>query len=191
MICSHGISSLLIMPLLGPQACESILYLLYFHLADDACPWLTSLWVAILSCPVSTVLIVPVLGSLVCEWLPCHACISTLLITPVLNSLVGEWLPCLTISSWLMLLVFGYHSLWVAKVHCYISSLLHACPWSSSLWVTAIAHLVSSLLTMSVLDSSDSEWSLWLAAFQACWWHLSWLFSLWVLLWLALFQAFW
>jgi len=40
-----------------------------FNPADNACPWLSSLWVASVVSHIWTLLTMPVLGSSVCEWL--------------------------------------------------------------------------------------------------------------------------
>ena len=45
--------------------------------ADNGCPWLSSLWVAAVACCVSSMLTMPVLGSLVCGLLWCLAVLQT------------------------------------------------------------------------------------------------------------------
>src|SRR6266702_1238282 len=112
------VSSLLTTPILGSAVGEWLLWLaafpacqlvlvspgsewlpwlaVYCKPADDAFPRLSSLWVASVPRCISSTLTMPVLGSSVCERLPCLG-VSSLLTTPVLGSPVCEWLPCLAV----------------------------------------------------------------------------------------------
>ena len=71
--------------------------LLCFYLADNAYPWLSSQWVAVVPCYVFRLLTMPILGSPESEWLVVPCCVSSLLKMPVLGSPVCEWLWFLSI----------------------------------------------------------------------------------------------
>ena len=147
----------------------------FFKPADDACPLLSREWVAAVHCCVSSLLIMPVLCSPVCEWLLCltesHACswclsyalqllsdavpccVSSLLMLPVLCSPGCEWLLCLAVfqACWWCLssalqLVSGCCALLRFK------PADDAYPLLFRKWVAAVSCCVSSL--------------------QACWWCL-------------------
>jgi hypothetical protein len=53
--------------------------------------------VAVVPCYPSSLLTMPVLGSLACEWLWYFLCVSSLLTIPVYGFLVSEWLWCLAV----------------------------------------------------------------------------------------------
>ena len=63
------ISRLLLMHILGSPACEWLLCLAAFKVADNVCSWFCSLWVVAVPFGVSRLLIMLVLGSAACEWL--------------------------------------------------------------------------------------------------------------------------
>ena len=101
-------------------------------------------------------LTMPVLGALVCEWLLYFAVSQT----------------CSQCLSLALQEVGAYYALLNFKpTH-------NCCLWSSSLWVAAVPCCDSSLLTMSVFDSSGYEWLTFLLVFQVCW--CSWLSRWWV-----------
>ena len=161
--------------------------------ADHAYHWLSSLWVAVVPFCNSSLLITPVLGSPVGEWLWCIAAIlaswtslssrmwvavvpchnSSLLIIPVLGSPESEWLWCLAaiLAFWSCLsLALQNVSSCGALLQFWPAD--HSCPWLSSGWVAVVSCYNSSLLTISVLGSLESE--LWcLATILACWSSLS------------------
>ena len=55
------------------SSCDALLALLCLQPADNAGTWLSSWWVAVVPCYVSSLLTISVLGSSVCEWLWCLA----------------------------------------------------------------------------------------------------------------------
>ena len=67
--------------------------------ADNFCPWLFSLWVAVVTCCVFGLLTMPIIASPVGMWLWCSA-VSSLLTMPVLHLLACEWLYCLAVACW-------------------------------------------------------------------------------------------
>ena len=167
-------SSLLIMPVLGSLACEwlwclaTILAcwsclslalqavsgcgaLLQFQPANHACPWLSRLWVTVVPCYNSSLLIMPVLGSPVGEWLWCLATI----------------LACWSCLSLVFQDVSGHDAL----LQFYLAD--HACPWLSRKWVAVVPCCNSGLLIMLALGSSVCEWLWCSAATVACWLCLS------------------
>ena len=120
--------------------------------ADDACPMLSSMWVAAVPCCVSSLLMIPVLCSPGCEWLLCICCVSSLLMMPVLCSPVCEWLLYFAVSQacqWYLSSALQFVSGCCALL-C-LKSANDACPLLSSLWVAAVPCCVSSLLMMPVL----------------------------------------
>ena len=154
------------------------------------------MWVAVELCCNFSLLIVPVLGSLVCEWLWCLAailacwschpwlcrmwvavvpyCNSGLLIMPLLGSSACEWLWCLAaiLTYWSYLfLALQFVSGCDALLQFY--PIDHACPWLSSLWVAMVHCCNYSLLIMPILGSIGCEWLWFLAAILACWSCLS------------------
>ena len=162
------------MPVFGSPVCEWLLWVAVFHVcwqclslalqevsgccgllcfkpADNACPWLSSLWVAAVGCCVSSLLIMPVLGSPASEWL----------------LWVAVFQACWQCLSLALQLVSGCCGLLCFK------PADNACAWLFSLWVAAVGCCISSLLTMPVLGSPGSEWLLWVAVFHACWQCLS------------------
>ena len=168
------VSSLLMRPVLGSSGSEWLLCLAVYQAcwwclflalqevsgccvllcikpADDACSWLSSMWVAAVSC-----------------------CVSSLLMMPVLGSPEGEWLLCLALyqACWWCLFLALQNVSGCCVLLC-IRPADDACPWLFSMWVAAVSCCVSSLLMMPVLGSPGSEWLLCLAVHQACWWHLS------------------
>ena len=189
LLCPNCFSSLLTIPVIGSPGCEQLLCLalfqacwqslslavqevsgccalLCFKLANNSCPWLSSGWVAVMPCCVSSLLTIPVLGSPGGEWLLCLAmflaCWQSL-------SLALQWVsgycvllcfrpvdnPCPWLSSgWVLLLCF--------------KPVDNPCPWLSSLCVVAVSCCISRLLTIPIIGSSACEWLLCLAVFQAC-----------------------
>ena len=154
------------------------------------------MWVAVIPCCNPSLLIIPVLGSLVGEWLWClsailavnHAhlllirewvavvpyCNFSPLSMPVLHSLGSEWLWCLAV----ILACWSYLSMAPQFVGgC--SALLqfkpadHAFAWLSRMWVAVVSCCKSSLLTMPVLGSLVCEWLWCLAGILTCWLCLS------------------
>ena len=55
------------------QGVSGYIALLCFMPTDDPCPWVSRLWVTAVPCCVSSLLMIPVLGSLESEWLQCLA----------------------------------------------------------------------------------------------------------------------
>ena len=170
----------------------------------NACPWLFNLWVAILSCCMSSPVMRPVLGlqqvstcsawlyfkpsNDACLWLfrkwvvIVACCVSYLLTLPVLGSQVGQWLHCLISfqTHW------WYLSL-ALQVVSGCNALLNLKPADNAyLWlsrdirlkVSALLHCSSSLLMMPVLIlqnvSACSAWQ-WFQPVDNC---FSWLSSL-------------
>ena len=102
---------------------------------NDACSWLSSLWVPAMPCNVSSLLMMPVIGSLVCE------CLQYLAVWQAY-----WWYLSLALQE-----VSGCSALLFFK------PTDGTCPWVSRLWVTAVPCRVLSLLKMPVLGSSESE----------------------------------
>ena len=102
---------------------------------DDACPWLFSMWVTTASCCVSCLLMIPVLGSLECEWLLCPTAFQACwwCLSSTLQPVSGCWI--------LLSLVLA-DNVW---------------PWLFRLWVAAMHCCVSCLLLMPVLGFSACE----------------------------------
>ena len=124
---------------------------------------------------------------------------------PILCISESVWPPCLAVIQahwWHLSLVLQLVSAFWALLHFKVDD--NACPWLFRKWVAIVpCYCASSLLTMSVLHSSESEWLQCLAVFWAHSWHLflafqlvsgclalmilkladhvcAWLFSLWV-----------
>ena len=109
-----------------------------FKLGDNACPWLSSLWVTVVAC-----------------------CVSSLLTMPDLGSPVGEWFLWLAVFQ----LCWQWLSLALQRVGGCCGLLCfkptdNSCSWLFSLWVATVPCCVLSLLTMTVLHSSECEWLL-------------------------------
>ena len=164
--------------------------LLCFKPADDACPLLSSWWVAGMSCCVSSLLIIPssavqavsghsallyfesaddacpLLPRMWVTAVPC--CVSSLLMMPVLCSPESEWL-CLAVfqtSWWHLSSALQEVSGWCALL-C-VKPADDACALLSRKWVASVPCCVSSLLIAPALCSPGGEWLMYPAVFQAC-----------------------
>ena len=115
-----------------------------------ACYWPFRKWVAVVLCYNSSLLMMPILGSLVGEWL---WCLAAILACCWCLSLDLQW-----VSGCGALLQF-----WPAD---------GAYPWLSRKWVAMAPYCNSSLLMMLVLGFPGSEWLWCLAAILPCWWCL-------------------
>ena len=130
----------------------------YFSLclkpADNACPWLSRGWVAVIPCCISSLLKMPVLDSLESEWLPS------------LSMFQACW-QCLSLS---LQDVSGCHLSQCFKPADDIYSLL------SRKWVAAMPCWDSSMLMEPLLGSPASEWLLCITAVKTtddpCLWNL-------------------
>lgn len=111
--------------------------LMYFKPADYAYSCSLGCVTAMLK-GASTLLTLPVLGCLECEWLP------------VLGVFWAHWL-CLSL---VLQLVSGFCALLFFK------PADNACPWLSRMWVAVSPCFVSSLHTIFVFGSSGGEWLL-------------------------------
>ena len=149
------------------------------------------MWVAVVPCCNSTLLIMFFFGSSACEWLwclaeilACWSCLSLALQEVSGRGSLLQFKPADHTCPWLS-------RMWVAVVlYCNFSwssvfltlqdvsscgALLHfypandACPWFSRKWVAMAPCYNISLLIMSVLDASEGEWLWCLAAILACW----------------------
>ena len=117
--------------------------------ADNACSWLSSLWVAAVPCYAWS--------NNDCSWLfrkwvatvPCCVVYQLTILSLVLQE----------VSSCCVLVCFKPTD--------------NDFPWLFSLWVAAVPGCVSCLLTMPILGSPVCEWLLCLTVFQACWQCLS------------------
>ena len=181
--------SLLIMPALGSPVCEWLLCLatfkaclwhwfmalqsvsscyafLCFKSAHNLYPLLSREQVATVSCYISSLLTMPVFGSLVCKLLSC------------LSMFQACWwclsLDIQSVSDCYALLCFSYNAYpwfsrrWVASC---LLCFMHAddtCPLLSREWVTAIHPCASDLLMKPILCSLVCEWLLCLTVFQTC-----------------------
>ena len=165
------------------------------------------MWVGVVLCCNSSLLITPVLGSLGSEWLWCLAAI--LLIMPVFGlqlvsgcGVLWSELPFPSVSLFLTIFViaailpcWSCLSLVLQEVSgCGALPAILAC-WSClSLALQKVSGsnvlLQSSLLIMPVLGSPGSEWLWCLAANLACW-ACSWLFRMCVVVCLAEILACW
>ena len=166
--------------------------LLSFKSTDYAYLWLSREWVAAVPCCISSLLMMPVLGSLACVWLQCLAMFLSLLIISVLGSPGCEWLQCIAMLQaywWYLPLALQFVS--GSKALLCFKSANDACPWLFSLWVAAMPCCVSSLLMVPVLGSSGSEWLQCLAVPQAYSYAYPWLSSVWVAAVPSMFQAYW
>ena len=158
--------SLALQPVSGCSA------LLCFKLTDDPCPWLSRVWVAAVPCCISNLLMMPVLGSPVCEWLQCLAmfqtyfspwlsslwvaavahCVSSLLIIPILGSSESEclWFLAALQACWSNL--FCFFRTWVA-----------ACPvvFYVCLWFLSLAFQEVSGFDVSPLFKPADKTYLW------------------------------
>ena len=141
---------------LAPQLVGGCSGLLCFKCTDDACAWLSRMWVATVACCVSYELRMPVLGTSGSEWL--------------------QWLGMFQAYWWCLS--------WVLQVVSGCSGLLYfeptddACPWLFRMWVAVLScHRLS--LRSPVLGFSGSVLLWCLTVFYSHWW-LSWLSSLWV-----------
>ena len=163
-----NVLSLLTMPVLGSPECEWLLWFAVFQVcwqylslplqdvsgcyalpcfkpANNACPWLFSMWVAAVLCryfkpPANNA----------CPWL------SRMWVVAVPCSVSSLW-QCLPLA---LQRVSGFFAL-----RCFKPA-NNACPWLFSMWVAAVPCNVSSLLTISVLCSSVGEWLLCLHCFK-------------------------
>ena len=135
---------------LALQGVSSCCALPDFKPADHDCLWLLRLWVTAVPYCVSCLLIMPVFGSSVCEWLLC------LLVFHAFDD------ACPPLFR-----------LWVAVVPCRISNLLNMTVFGFSGCKWLLCLVIFMPLMMPVLGSSDCEWLLYLAEFQACWSWLS------------------
>ena len=155
----------------------------------DTCAWLSRLWVAVVACCVSSILMMHVLNSSESEWLRllavyqaywwclclalhavsgCSGCGGLLYfkhtndIFPVCEQL--QWFAMFKKYWWCLSLalqnVSGYSGLL-----CF-NHTDDACAGLPSWWVAAMAFCVLSVLMMSVLDSPGCEWPQWLAVFH-------------------------
>ena len=138
------------------QTVSCLSTLLFFKPVDDTCLWLFREWVAAVAFCVSSLLMMPVLGSPGSVWLQClsvfHVC---------------WWYLSSTHQG-----VSGCSSLCFKLTD-------YACPWLSSLWVAVVSCCVSCSLMMLTPGSSDSEWLSHLATLWACW-SFIWFFRMWV-----------
>ena len=124
--------------------------LLCFKPTEEAYPWLFRKWVAAIDCCISSLLTMPVLGSLECEWLLYFAMFQA-----CWKSLSLALQP---VSGCCALLCFKLADT--------------SCSWLTRKWVAAVHCCDSSLLTIPILGSPVCEWLLCLALFQACWEYL-------------------
>ena len=146
--------------------------LLWFWLADHACPWLFSWWVAMVPCCKSGLLIMPVLGSPVSEWWWCLA--ATLSCWSYLSLALREWVavvPCYN-SRLLIIAVLGSQEVSSCDALLQFWPADHACSWLSSKWVAVVPCYNLGLLIKPLLGSPVGEWLCCLAAILACWTYL-------------------
>lgn len=154
-------SSSLITPILDYSACEWLLGLSDFRLADHVCSWLFSLWVAALPCCISTLLIIAdhILPRM---WVVAPlSCISCLLRMLIFYSPESEFWPCFSAISSLLTM-----SALCSPASQSLPSLLHfwpandACPCLFSWWVVPMHCCISSLLMILVWDLQKVSGSL-------------------------------
>ena len=121
---------------------------LCFEPANNAYFWLSSMWVVVVSCYLSSLLTMPVLGSPASEWLWCF------------SMLITCW-QCLFLA---LQLVSGV----AVVLHCVFSLLkMDILAFSECEFYGALLYL--SLLTMPVLGSPACKWLWCLSIFLACW----------------------
>ena len=121
---------------------------------------------------------IPVISTLVCELAVLSCCVSSILIMSVFGSQECESYLCLYMvwASWLPMFlalqsVSGYHSLLYVKPADYI------CPWFIRQWVNVMSSCIISLLIIPLLGHSGSEWPPYFIVVSACW---QWLTREWV-----------
>ena len=162
-------SSSLITPILDYSACEWLLGLSDFRLADHVCSWLFSLWVAALPCCISTLLIIAnhILPRM---WVVAPlSCISCLLRMLIFYSPESEFWPCFS----------AFQACWQCLLFA-LQQVSHCHPYC-----------ISDLLMMLALVCSVGEWFPCIAAFQVSWWSLSGIFRKWVAVCIAVFYTCW
>ena len=125
--------------------------LLCLNTTDDACLWLSSMWVAAVTC-----------------------CISNLLMIPVLGSPGSEWLQCLAVfqAYWWCLFLALQRVSGCSALLCF-EPIDDTYPWLFRKWVAAVPYCALCLLIMPILPSIVCEWLWCLVVFQAYWCCLS------------------
>ena len=162
--------------------------LLCFKPNDNDHSWLCSGWVAVVPCCVSSLVTMPVLASLVCEWLLCL-------------TVFQAWWQCLSVtlqevSGCCALMCFQsadndcslVWSLWVADLPHHILSLLIISVLGSSACEWLMSHCVLNLLIRPVLVCPAGGWLPCLTVFKVCWWQI---FRMWVATCLSVFYSYW
>jgi len=118
--------------------------------AHNVCPWLFSMWVTSIVHWIWTLLMVPVLGFPVCEWLLWWAGFGT--------------------CSRCLSLALQYVSGFCGGLN--LDPADNTCTWLFRKWVASMVSWIWTLLTTPVLGSPGCEWLLWWAEFGPCSWHL-------------------